>query len=281
MDQMAGIGEMSLGVIGGPETFAGQSTCMLRELHPTLAAATYFASGSALFTALRSGEVDAAVGASAILGDGYTIMPRMIAERDSGLYVVIEETLPFYCSLLGRKGSKLGDIRLIHGGPGSISLGRAFIKTYMPQASTAIYDEPFSTAHTIAQGDGKEAILGTRRFAQKFSLEILADNIDGGAVNGSWWVISRLPSFETNPTLVFVAGRFADDGKIGRLVKAVGAKGYELSSVSVYASGERLLEFDYLLRFRGVGQLMLVQTALVGFPSARLAGAIAPRKSSV
>jgi prephenate dehydratase len=275
MSQMSRISEMSLGVIGGPETFAGQSTNRLRELYPSLSEPIYFETGSAMFAALRNNELDAAVGASATLCDGYTVMPRMIVQCDSTLYVVIEELLPFNCSLLGQKGSKLADIDVIYGGSGSLSQARAFFDVHMPHTSTRIYEAPFPTALQIAQGGGKEAILGTRRFAERFSLEILAENIDGGTLNGSWWVISRLPLFEPQPTILFVAGRFSDDCQLGRLVTSVGARGFEISGVTSYASGGRLMEFDYLLRFRGAGELASVQAALANFRGTRLAGAIA------
>lgn len=265
----------SLGVIGGPETFAGQSARRLREFYPSLAEPVYFDSGSAMFAALQHNEVDAVVGASATLGEGYTILPRMVAKRGSLLCILIERALPFNCSLLARKGLRLAEVDVVYGGPGSIAQAREFLAARMPRASSSIYDEPFMTAHRIATGAGNEAILGTRALAERFGLEVLAEDIDGGAINASWWVVSRHPSFEPEPTVLFVAGRFADDGKLSPVIRALGDEGFELSGVSPCASGERLLEFDHLLRFRGAGRLNSVQKALATFKELRLAGAIA------
>lgn len=270
------IGEMSLGTIGGPETFAGQSSGMLRSLHPELPEPIYFESAPALFAALRNREVDAVVGAGATVGGGYTVMARMIAEVGSDLNVLIEEPLPFNCALLGRHGSTLATIRCVYGGLGSLAQARAFVTRELPHASTAIYEAPGATARTIAHGDGSLAMLGTRAFAQKWALVVLADDVDGGAVNGIWWVVSRHRRFDTNPKVLFVTGRFGDDGQLGRLASEVTMAGYSLCGATAYPS-DALLEFDYLLRFRGTGRIDQIEQSLAGFPAVRLAGAISPR----
>ena len=265
----------SLGVIGGPETFAGHTTGLLRNLYPRLAEPVYFEGSSAMFSALAEGRIDAIVGASATLGEGYTVLPRMVARRGASLFILIEKMLPFNCSLLARKGVELADVRMVYGGPGSLAIAREFIATHMPGASSSVYDEPMGTARRIAEGAQDGAILGTTALARKVSLNVLAENVDGGAINGSWWVVSRYASFEPEPTILFVAGRFTDDCKLGRVVSAVGDQGYALTNVAPYASEGGLLEFDCLLRFRGAGRLKSVQEALADFDEVRLAGAIA------
>src|ERR1700730_10939918 len=47
--------QLSVGTIGGPETFAGQATQMLRRLYPVLGELSYFQDASSLFSALDTG----------------------------------------------------------------------------------------------------------------------------------------------------------------------------------------------------------------------------------
>ena len=43
---------------------------------------------------------------------------------------------------------------------------------------------------------------------------LLVDEVDGGAVNGAWWVVSTHRRFDANPTVLFMTGRFSDDGAV-------------------------------------------------------------------
>lgn len=268
--------QITVATIGGPETFAGEATTRLRQKYPVLSQPIYFDTGDALFDALTGGKVDAIVAASANLV-GYTILESMLAAPDSGLYVIAECQLPFECLLLAKRGTRLSDIGLVYGGPVSIGQASAFISECLPNVETARYTNPLATAQGIAEGDGKAAILGTRGMAERFELNVVANNVDGGAVNGNWWALSSKPVFAQDPDCIFVAGRLSGDGGLGRLVAAVSATGYTLANVFTAATGRKLLEFDYVLGFHGTGTLAEVESQLAAAPPARLAGAIRAR----
>jgi prephenate dehydratase len=271
------IASVSLGTIGGPETFAGQSTDTLRALYPQFALPVYYPTAEIMFAALSRGEVDAVVGASATIGAGYTTLDHMIATTKETLFVVAEEPLSFHSLLLGKHEATLADIKLVYLGRASIDLGRRLIADRMQNARTELYADPIATACRVAEGDGTTAILGTRRMAEKTGLSILADDIDADVLNGNWWAISTKALLVTLPERLFIAGRFADDAELGRLLSAISAAGFYLATASAYPSGGRLLEFYYLLRFRGSGPLNLIQSAIKQFPRARIAGALKAR----
>ena len=82
-----------------------------------------------------------------------------------------------------------------------------------------------------------------------------------------------MPMFSDHPTRVVVAGRFSDDGRLGDLICGLVAAGYRLETVIPLGSGERLFEYDAVLRFRGAGALAAARSAVEAIPGARLAGA--------
>jgi len=104
---------------------------------------------------------------------------------------------------------------------------------------------------------------------------VLAEDVDGGAVNGLWWVIANRPRFAPAPTRLCVALRAGDDGRLGELTGALAQAGMVLASAWPRPTGAALVEGDYLLRFRGAAALETAQAAIARCPGARLAGALA------
>jgi len=264
---------ISIAAVGGPESFAGQAAEALRGLYPNLGEPSYFPDGKRLFAALAEGKVDAIVGAAANVG-GYTILDRMLGAPGSKLYVIAEYQLPFGCALLGRRGSRLEDIRVVQGGPASLAQARSYLNDTLPTVTTATYAEPIAAASIVAQSDGTVAIVGTRLLAERYGLDVLATNIDKGVINGNWWALSSKQVFHPTPDRLFVAGRLRRGCELGRVLVALTWAGFSLDTVSVTPSGCELLEFDYVLRLSGKGSLTEAQTAVASFASLRLAGAI-------
>lgn len=266
-----------IGTIGGIETFAGAISQALVRVYPEFSVPTYYSTGNNMFAGLASGEVDAVIGAGATTGDGFTVMANLVGRSGSQLYVIAEELLPFNCALLGRAGAKLSDVRKYFGGPASITQAESFIAKNLPRAASAVCSDPLAVAQSVAESDGSLALLGTPSMAKRFSLQILAQNVDGGAVNGAWWVVSSLSMFAARPTILVVTSRLTDEGSMGCMANSLGNAGFSLSTVFPIVSKQRLLEFDCVMRFRGSGTLDEVQSALTRCPGARLAGAIRPR----
>jgi prephenate dehydratase len=264
---------ISVGAVGGLESFAGQAAETLRSLYPNLGEPSYFANGERLFAALADGTVDAIVGAAANVG-GYTILDRMLGAPRSTLYVIAECQLPFGCALLGRRGSRLADIRMVQGGPASLAQARSYLSENLPAVEIATYAQPIAAAQMVAESDGTVAIVGTRVLAEKYELDVLAADIDKGAINGNWWALSSKQVFHSAPDRLFVTGRLRRGGELARALVALSGAGYALDTVSATASGRELLEFDYVLRLSGDGALADAQAAVASFPSLRLAGAI-------
>jgi len=263
---------ITTGTIGGPETFAGQATGELRVLFPYLAEPAYFDSGAGLYAALADSAVQAIIGAAEGLG-GTTSLVNLLHDAPAPLFVVAEAQLAFRCALLGRRGARIEDVRTVLGGPVSLEQARAFLRERLPRVVAANYHDPLATAQRIANGDGSEAVLGTLTLADRFGLEVLARDVDGGIVNANIWALSSAPHFDPAPGRVLVAGRFGYQGELGAVIGRMAAVGFTLETMAGRANGKALFGSDYLLRFAGQGSLEAVERALDG-GAGRLVGAL-------
>lgn len=264
---------LKIGTIGGNETFAGQSTDKMRRMYPFLGEPHFFASGADLFEALRERHVDAVIGAAGNLA-GDTEMVHMLLNPDSGLYVVAEAALPFGCHLLGASDATLAQVTVVHGGPASIAQAQSFLSAHLPNAVTNIYSDPLATGRSVAAGDGSEAVLGTRQLARRFGLSILAEQVDGGIVNGNWWALGNVRFFAEAPTRLVVTARWSEAEKLATMLQELASVGFALTTITGRATGRTLFETDYLLRFHGSGSLHDIEAIIAATAGARLAGAM-------
>jgi prephenate dehydratase len=250
---------------------------MLRE-RPEFSEIVYFQTVEELWDAVHSGAVDAACPPDQ--GSNAGFLPNQqtaVGVPGSRLYVIAETTHAYHCSLLGKPGTSVTDVRHVIGHTGSISQSRGWIRANLPNATIEIiHTNSRVAARTVLEGDGSVASVGTPEMGRDFGLTEFAKDIDGGSI-GNYWAVSRDRIFDDAPTRLVVAGRFGDDGKLTALIGALAGAGYTLATVFPMATGKALFEYDYVLRFRGAGTLKAVNAAIDPFPSARLVGAFVVR----
>jgi prephenate dehydratase len=200
------------------------------------------------------------------------MLTRMVA-ADSRLYVIAETARRYGCSLLGKPGAGLAQLRRVFGHDGSIAHSRAWLERNVAQAEIAVVDTHSEVAaRTVLDGDGLIASVGSPDLAAAYGLVELAKEIDdGSAVN--YWAVSLRPIFPAAPTRLLVTGRFGNDVHLSELISALAGTGYLLRTVCPKATGRALFEYDYMLRFCGIGTLAAARAALAGLGTARLAGA--------
>jgi len=265
---------LKLGSLGGAHTFGDQaSKNMLRE-RPEFGEIVYYQTVEELYDAVLRGEVFAACPPEQGSRAGYLPNQQaLIGAPDSRFYVIAETTHAYHCSLLGKPGARITDIRHVIGHTGSVTQSRPWIEANLPDATIEIiHTNSRVAARTVLEGDGSVASVGTPEMGRDFGLTEFARDIDGGSV-GNYWAVTREKIFDDAPTRLVVAGRFGDDGRLSALIVALAGAGYTLATVCTMPTGEALFEYDYVLRLRGAGTLQAVQAALAPYPSARLAGA--------
>jgi prephenate dehydratase len=268
-----------LGSLGGPQTFGAQAAKLMLKSYPEFTEIVYFPTANESLDAVLRGEVTAMCGPEQMINTGFHVgMQARMVKPGSQLHVIAETTHAYHCSLLGKPGASLSQVRRVLGHTGSVTQSRPWLEANLPNAEIEIVNtNSLGAAQTALNSDGSIASVGTPELAREVGLSELAKDIDGGSI-GSYWGLSREKLFSKTPTRVVVTSRFGDDGQLSKLVGALAAAGYLLQTISSRATGKALYEYDYMLRFSGAGKLEAVEAALAPFKSARLAGAFEARE---
>ncbi len=273
---------MKLGSLGGAQTFGDQASRELMSRYPEFAEIVYSQTAEEVVDSVLEGRIAAACIPEQMTNTGFH--PRdqsLVVKPGSRLHIIAETTHEYHCSLLGKPGATMSQIKLVIGHTGSVTQSRRWIEKNMPGVAIEIvHTNSRTAAKTVMESDGSIASVGTPGMAGVWGLIALAKDIDEGSV-GNYWAISRDPCYSESPTRLVVAGRFIDaceqQGKLSGLICALSACGYVIQTICSQPSGTALFEYDYLIRFRGTGKLADVQAALAPYKSARLVGALEAR----
>jgi prephenate dehydratase len=265
---------LKLGALGGPHTFNAQAAKVMLERYAQFADIVYFPTSNDVIQAVLGGHADAACAPEQTSKRGFHagMAARMLAPN-SRLQVIAEIARRYCCSLLGKPGSNLGQVRHVFGHDGSIEHSRSWLESNLPAAPIKIVGTNSELAARLAlDSDGSIASVGSPELAAKLGLAELAKEIDDGSVVNYWAISLRQPDCAA-PNRLLVAGRFGNDAQLGALILAMGDIGYLLRTVHSQAAGRTLYEYDYMLRFAGTGTLGAARDVVSCFGSARLAGA--------
>src|SRR5262245_29523672 len=103
---------LKLAALGGPHTFNAQAAKAMRERYPQFDDLVYYPTSDAVVEAALRGEVDAACAPEQMSKTGFHAgtLARMVAP-DSRLYVIAEVARRYGCSLLGKPGASLVQLR--------------------------------------------------------------------------------------------------------------------------------------------------------------------------
>lgn len=265
---------LTLGALGGPHTFNAKAAQRLMRHYPRFSEIVYFPTSEAVMQAALRGDVMAACGQEQTSRDGFHVgMQARIAAPGSRLYAVAEIAQAYHCSLLGKPGARLEQVRRILGHTGSVGHSRGWLERNLPGAAIEIVEtNSMAAARAVLDGDGSVACVGSPDLAKELDLTEMSRDIDNGTVV-NYWAVSLEPLFDPTPDRLAVAGRFRGEPEMSRMVCALRDNGFDLHAISPRATGGALYEYDYLFRFRGGGRLDAVLSVLSRVPSARLAGA--------
>ena len=265
---------LTLGALGGPHTFNAQAAKAMHERYPQFAEIVYLPTSEAVVQAALQGDVDAACSPEQNSKTGFHpgMLARMV-DANSKLYVIAETARRYACSLLGKPGARLAQLRQVYGHNGSIAHSRSWLERNLPTATIRVIDTHSEmAARTVLDGDGSFGSVGSPDLAASYGLVELAKEIDDGSVV-NYWALSLRQLFPEAPTRLLVTGRFGNDSQMSELISVLARTGYLLRASCPQATGRALYEYDYMLRFSGTGKLSAVRAALACFGSARLAGA--------
>lgn len=265
---------LTLAALGGPQTFNAMAAARLVEHFPEFGEVVYFPTSDAVIEAAVNGVVDAACGQEQTSMNGFHVgMQARMSAPDSRLYVVAEIAQRYRCSLLCKPGAPIEAVLRVLGHNGSIAHSRGWLERHLPTASIEVVTtNSLGAAREVLDGDGAVASVGSPALAQEFGLEERVRGIDDGSVV-NYWAVSLRPLFSETPDRLALAWRCGEDAAMTGLVFELGEAGFQLQAVYPRPTGGTLYEYDYVFRFRGLGSLANVRTAIAPYSGARLAGA--------
>jgi prephenate dehydratase len=271
---------LTLGALGGHQTFNGQAAALLVRSYPEFGAISYYPTSERVLAAALSGEVTAACGQEQTSKDGFHHgMQARISAPGSRLYVVAEIDQRYHCSLLCKPGATLEQVRRVLGHTGSIAHSRAWLERNLPSATVeTVGTSSIDAAGAVLESDGSVASIGSPDLARRFGLTETVTDIDEGSVV-NYWAVSLSPLFDPAPNRLVVTGRLRGEPEMSELVCALRDSGFDLQAVYPRASGAALYEYDYVFRFWGAGNIDAIESLLSRFPWLRLAGAWRSRAS--
>lgn len=263
---------LSLGTLGGAETFAGEATKTLRARHPEFSEPTYFPSMEDCWEALQADKIEVLLLGSERTGQSHHGRPVL----ENGWFVLDEVTQPLGCNLYVKPGTERKNIKRITG-HGSTHQCVGWLEREFPGIPLDLHRlNSLAAGREALAGDCTTAVVGTKSLRNALpEMELIATDIDAGALS-SWWAMSKTPAYAEQPRHLVISGRFDREGGLGRLVAAIAAIGFHLHTTAAFpvpegASGV----YDYLVAFSGAGKLTDVQRVVKAAPGTRLVGAFA------
>jgi len=262
----------ALGALGGPHTFGDQTSRKTLQERDDFTGITYHPLVEDLYAAVAEGAVLAACAPEQASNAGFLPAQQEVIVR-RGFHVMGETRHEYHCALLAKPGTQLAAIRKVVGHTGSISQSRRWLQAHLPHAEIEILHANSRLAAEMVQaGDGSIASVGTPAMGEDFGLELLQQDIDGGAV-GNYWLLSAEARFSEHPGNLVVTCGMACNDTFTRLVTGLGAAGYHVETVTTVPDGRTLFHGTTVLRLRGRGKLEQVQQVVADLPGTRLAGA--------
>jgi len=135
-----------------------------------------------VFAALEADEVDAAVVPVENTHAGSVADVYDLLRNHSGVRIVAELILRVSHSLLGLPGVRIEDVRVARSHPQALAQVEDFLTEHRISPEVA-YDTAGAAAEIAAGGDPSVAAVASRRAAERYGLEVLADSIETSGEN--------------------------------------------------------------------------------------------------
>lgn len=179
----------------------------------------------------------------------------------TGLYLVGERSLPIDHCLMMLPGGRLEDIQQVFSHEQALAQCAPYLAAHpwrtVPQLNTAL------AAKLVAEsGDGTLAAIASRRAAEVYGLEIVAESIQSGPVNRTrFGILSRKMNDAGSKTTVFFILRNVS-GSLQQALSALCAHGINLIALHPRPMAGQPFSYTFLADFTGGVDQLHVQQAL-------------------
>ncbi|HEX3002822.1 MAG TPA: prephenate dehydratase [Angustibacter sp.] len=258
------------GFLGPAGTF---TEAALRQVLPADADAVAMASVDAALAAVRAGDLDAAVVPIENSVEGGVSATLDALASGAALRVTREMLVPITFVLAARPGTALADVRRIASHPHGWAQCRGWVGATLPEA---VYVPALSTAAaaegldvTLGDAPPYDAALCAPLAAERFGLEVLADDVGDNAAAVTRFVLVQRPGQVPEPTgadKTTLVVYQADDhpGGLLEMLEQFATRGINLSRIESRPTGELLGRYCFSIDCEGHVADARVGEALMG-----------------
>jgi prephenate dehydratase len=228
------------------------------------------ASVDAVLSALRDGEVDAAMVPIENSVEGGVAATLDALANGSPLRVVREVLVPITFVLAARPGTRLQDVRRVSSHPHGWAQCRGWVSAHLPDARYLPALSTAGAAESLASGDGdSDAALCAPLAAERFGLEVLAEDVGDHTTAVTRFVLVSRPGPLSEPTgndktTVVVFQRDDRPGGLLELLEQFSTRGINLSRIESRPTGDALGQYCFSIDCEGHVREARVAEALMG-----------------
>jgi len=224
-----------------------------------------FASNSAVATAVVSGLADEGVVPIENSQEGSVNETLDLLIREVELCIRYELVLPIKNYLVSKKGASLEDVKVVYSHPQALAQCRSFLTKRFPDAELmASMSTAAAVEEMLTQGNGSAAIA-TRRAAELYGAQVLAENIEENPNNMTRFVVLALedhtPTGEDKTSICF---SFDSDGpgKLQSVLEEFAVRRINLAKIESRPTKEHLGRYIFLVDLDGHREDSKVKEAL-------------------
>ncbi|TMG69731.1 MAG: prephenate dehydratase [Chloroflexi bacterium] len=215
-----------------------------------------------VFGALASGEADAAVVPVENTHAGSVADVYDLLRHHHENTIVAELILRVRHSLLGVRGARLEDVRVARSHPQALAQSEEFLRTHGIRPDVA-FDTAGAAEEVASLGDQAVAAVASRRAAERYDLDVLADAIETAADNFTRFfavapsrdreIVDRIPpSLRRGPIKTSLAYKTANlPGALVRSLQPFATAWIQLSKIESRPSRAAPWDYVFYLDFEG------------------------------
>ncbi len=230
------------------------------------------ASFNEIFNSLKTGEISRGIIPVENSLEGSVNLCMDLLYTSSFVEVVAEIVLPVKQYLMAPRGVEIKDIKELYSISQVIAQSNTFISEYLPEAEI-YYTASSAQAAELIKESGGRALIGSRRIAELYDLEILAEEVQDGSNNHTRFfvIVNQLDAEQGFPELdkeyktsIICAPQVNKAGVLYNILGEFKREGINLTRIESRPTKRQLGEYIFYIDLEGHQKNRHVRIALEG-----------------
>jgi prephenate dehydratase len=199
---------------------------------------------------IENNEVDYGIIAIENKVAGSILLNYLLIEQYN-LHIIGETYLPIELHLLGKKGSKLSDIKEVVSHPMALGQSQIFLADHNHIAVSEYKDTATCAKLVEEDTSGQTAVIGGAALLNSYDLEILAEKVSDVQTNFTrFYILSKGKDYVSDPNKGSVTMQINNEpGKLSEVLQVINKYGFNLSKIQSlpipYKSNVYPFHFDF------------------------------------